>query len=171
MTISLFGKEYFALIKDKKIGPITSQWIQIMGVELPNDKAYVKQELLRVKKELRTKRSTIMLQLGIINEMISFENISHRSDSFQDDMRHMRINLQKFICKNYRLKVSFRENMPMSDILIDLSKTDEQLLKEMNSGAQSRIKKALKKEIEFGMAAPDQYKLFYDKWVETSGDK
>lgn len=21
------------------------------------------------------------------------------------------------------------------------------------------------------MAAPDQYKLFYDKWLETSGDK
>lgn len=171
MTITIFGKEYFALIKDKKFWPIKSQWIQIMGVELPSDKEYVKQELLRVKKELSTKRTNIMLQLGIINEMISFENVSHRSESFQDDMKHMRLNLQKFICKNYKLKVAFRENMPMSDIIIDLSKTDEQLLKEMNSWAQSRIKKALKKEIEFGMAGPDQYKLFYDKRVETSGDK
>jgi lipid II:glycine glycyltransferase (peptidoglycan interpeptide bridge formation enzyme) len=103
--------------------------------------------------------------------MISFENVSHRSETFSGDMRQMRINLQKFICRNYKLKVAFRENMPNSDILIDLSKSDDQLLKEMNSGAQSRIKKALKKEVEFGMAAPDQYKLFYDKWLETSGDK
>ena len=57
-----------------------------MGVELPNDKEYVQRELLRVKKELSTKRTNIMLQLGIINEMISFENVSHRSESFQGDM-------------------------------------------------------------------------------------
>lgn len=171
MTITLFGKEYFALIKPKSLGPIKAQWIQVMGVELPTDKAYVKQELSRVKKELNKTKNTIMLQLGIINEMISFENVSHRSESFPDDMKHMRLNLQKFLCKQYKLKVAFRENMPMSDILIDLSKTDEQLLDEMNSWASHRIKKAIKKEIDFGMATPDQYKLFYDKWLETSGDK
>lgn len=170
MTINLFGKEYFALIKDKKIWPIRSQWVQILWVELPSNKDYVKQELQRVQKELR-RSGNIMLQLGIVNEMISFENVSHRSESFQDDMKHMRTNLQKFICQHYKLKVAFRENMPMSDIIIDLSKSDQQLLEEMNSGAKSRIKKALKKEIEFGMAAPDQYTLFYEKRVETSGDK
>ncbi len=112
-----------------------------------------------------------MLQLGIINEMIRFENVSHRSEGFADDMKQMRLNVQKFMRTYYWLKVAFRENMPMSDIIIDLSKSDELLLKEMNSWAQSRIKKALKKEIEFGMAAPDQYPLFYEKRVETSGDK
>jgi lipid II:glycine glycyltransferase (peptidoglycan interpeptide bridge formation enzyme) len=112
-----------------------------------------------------------MLQLGVINEMISFENVSHRSETFASDMRQMRLNVQKFMRKHYGLKVAFRENMPSSDIIIDISKTDEQLLNEMNSGSKSRIKKALGKEIEFGMAAPDQYTLFYDKRVETSGDK
>lgn len=90
-----------------------------------------------------------MLQLGIVNEMISFENVSHRSESFQDDMKHMRLNLQKFICKNYGLQVAFRENMPASDIILDITKSDEQLLNEMNSGSKSRIKKALGKQIEF----------------------
>lgn len=171
MTIRLFGKEYFALIKDKKFWPIKSQWIQVMGVELPSDKDYVKQELLRVKKELSKKNTNIMLQLGIINEMISFENVSHRSESFSDDMKHMRINLQKFICKHYKLKVAFRENMPNSNIIIDLSKPDETLLMEMNASARQRIRKAFGKKIEFGMAPPDQYKSFYDKWLETSGNK
>ena len=171
MTINIFGKDHFALIKPKSFWPIKAQWIQIMWVQLPNDKDYVKQELLRVKKELSKTGNNIMLQLGIVNEMISFENVSHRSESFQDDMKHMRLNLQKFICKHYGLKVAFRENMPSSDIILDISKTDEQLLNEMNSGSKSRIKKALKQEIEFGMAWPDQYKLFYDKRVETSGVK
>jgi hypothetical protein len=55
MTINIFGKDYFALVKPKSFGPIKAQRIQIMGVELPNDKEYVKQEIKRVKKELSKK--------------------------------------------------------------------------------------------------------------------
>ena len=168
MTIRLFGRDYFALIKDKSFGPLKTQWIQIMGVDLPNDRQYVIDELKRVKKELSSKKTNIMLQLGITNEMISFENVMHRSEEFTDDMKHMRLNLQKFLCKHYKFMVAFRENMPMSDILIDLSKSDEQLLEEMSGGSRQRIKKAIGKQIEFGMAAPDQYELFYAKWKETS---
>ena len=171
MTVNIFGKDYFAIIKPKKIGPIKAQWIQIMGVELPTDREYVIAEIKRVKKELSKKQTNILLQLGIVNEMISFENVSHRSDDFQLDMKHMRLNLQNFLQKHYKFKVAFRENMPMSDIIIDVSKPDDQLLQEMNSGSRQRIKKAIGKEIEFGMAAPDQYDLFYQKWKETSGDK
>jgi lipid II:glycine glycyltransferase (peptidoglycan interpeptide bridge formation enzyme) len=45
------------------------------------------------------------------------------------------------------------------------------LMKEMNSGCKERIKKAIKKWIEFGIATPDQYDIFYDKWIEVSGKK
>ena len=171
MKVNIFGKEYFAIVKPKSFGPIKAQWIQIMGVDLPNDKNYVLSELKRVKKELAQKQTNIMLQLGIVNEMISFENVSHRSEEFQADMKQMRINLQNFLKKHYKFKVAFRENMPMSDIIIDVSKPDDQLLQEMNSGSRQRIKKAIGKQIEFGMASPDQYDLFYQKWKETSGDK
>ena len=109
--------------------------------------------------------------MGIINEIISFENVSHRSNEFKEDMKQMRLNLQKFLCTQYGVKVAFRENMPNSDIIIDISKTDEQLLADMNSGSRQRIKKALKKEIGFSMASPDEYELFYQKRVETSSDK
>jgi hypothetical protein len=77
--------------------------------------------------------------------MISFDNVSHRSDSFKDDMKQMRLNLREYICKNFNLENSFRENMPQSDILIDLNKTDDELIQEMNSGCKDRIKKAVKK--------------------------
>lgn len=86
-------------------------------------------------------------------------------------MRQMRINLQEYLCTHYGLQVAFRENMPNSDIIIDVSKTDEQLIDEMNSGSRQRIRKAMSKQIEFGMASPDQYPLFYKKRVETSGVK
>lgn len=168
-TITLFGKEYFGTIKTKKFGPIRLQRYQVMGVELPNDQEYVRQELAQLKKNFKGKG--MFFQLGCINEIISFENVSHRSEEFTQDMGQMRLNLQDFLCTTYGLKVAFRENMPNSDIIIDLSKTDEQLLNEMNSGSRQRIRKAMSKQIEFGMASPDQYPLFYKKRVETSGVK
>lgn len=168
-TVEIFGKEYFGTIKEKKIGPRTLKWYQVMGVELPSDKEYVRSEIARIKKEFRKK--WMFFQLGIVNEIISFENVSHRSEEFKEDMMHMRNNLQTFLCENYGFRVAFRENMPNSDIIIDVSKPDEQLIEEMNSGSRQRIRKAIGKQIEFGMAAPDQYPLFYKKRVETSGVK
>ncbi len=168
-TMELFGKEYFWTIKTKKIWPFTTKRYQIMGVELPVDKKYVYSELLKLKKHFKGKG--IFFQLGLVNEIISFENVSHRSEEFKEDMMQMRLNLQEFLCSNYGFEVAFRENMPNSDIIIDVSKPDEQLLNEMNSWSRQRIKKALSKEIKFWMASPDQYELFYKKRVETSGDK
>jgi len=43
------------------------------------------------------------------------------------------------------LKLSFKENMPQSTIMIKLDKTDDELLNEMNSGCATRIRKAIKK--------------------------
>ena len=83
----------------------------------------------------------------------------------------MRLKLQEILCADYGFKIAFRENMPNSDITADVSKTDEQLFAEMNSGAKSRIKKAMKSNIAFTVATPDQYKSFYDKRLETSGNK
>jgi lipid II:glycine glycyltransferase (peptidoglycan interpeptide bridge formation enzyme) len=45
------------------------------------------------------------------------------------------------------------------------------LMKEMNSGCKERVKKAMKKWIEFGIASPDQYDLFYQRRKEVSGAK
>jgi hypothetical protein len=39
--------------------------------------------------------------------------------------------------------------MPQSDIIYDVTQSDEQLMKEMNSGCKERVKKAIKNQIEF----------------------
>ena len=168
-TIELFGKEYFWTIKIKKIWPFTTKRYQIMGVELPTDKNYVQSELNKLRKHFKGKG--IFFQLGFVNEMISFENASHKSEDFKEDMLQMRHHLQEFLCQNYWLEVAFRENMPNSNIIIDLSKPDDQLIMEMNASARQRVRKGINKKLEFGMAGPDQYQAFYDKWLKISGKK
>jgi len=170
-TVKLFGKEYFWLIKEKKIWPIKTKRLQIMWVELPTDKEYVRSEINRLKEIYKKKKWIIFVQLCLLNEIIRFENVWLRSDNFLNDMREMRLNIRQEITKNYWLEVACRENMPQANIVYDITKSDDDLLKEMNSWCKERIKKAIKKWINFGVAWPDQYNLFYEKWKEIWWNK
>lgn len=167
-VIDVFWKKYFGLIKTKSLWIFKTQWYQIMWVELPDDKNYVNAELERIKKEYSKKKSNILFQFWFINEIIRFENVWHRSDDFKNDMRKIRLNIRDFICSSFGLKLAFRENMPQSNVVYHIgNKTDDEFLEQMNSGCKDRVKKAMKKWIYFGIASPDRYDLFYDKWLET----
>ena len=169
--VNIFWKEYFWLIHTKKIWPIKLSRLQIMWVELPSDKEYVKSELQRIKNIYQKEKWIIFIQLCLLNEIIRFENCWQRDENFVTDMRQMRLNIRQEITQAYGLEVSFRENMPQANIIYDITKSDEDLIKEMNSWCKERIKKAMKKWIEFGIATPDQYDIFYKKWTEVSGKK
>lgn len=104
----------------------------------------MQQELDRLRAILQKESGTVFIQLGIINEITSFENISHRSGEFNNDIKQQRLDIQKQLFDNYRLHIAFRENMPQSNIIYDVTKTDEELIAEMNSGCKERIKKAIK---------------------------
>lgn len=170
-TENLFWKEYFWLVHEKNIWPIKLKWLQIMWVELPNDKEYIKSELKKLKEKYSNEKWIIFIQLWLLNEIIRFENCWQRDEKFIDNMRGMRLNLRKKITQDYNLEVAFRENMPQANIIYDITKSDEDLMNEMNSWCKERVKKAIKKWIEFGIASPDQYDLFYERWKEVSWDK
>jgi hypothetical protein len=166
--IDIFGKQYFWLIKTKARWPFKIQRYQVMWIELPDDEEYIKAELARIKKEYSQKKSNILFQFGFINEIIRFENIGTRTEDFKNDMKQIRLNIRDFISSKFDLKVSFRENMPQSNIIYYIeNKTDKEFIEQMNSGCQNRVKRAIKKWLYFGMATPDRYDLFYQKWAET----
>lgn len=142
-----------------------------MWVELPEDKEYVKSELNKLKQKYENETWVIFVQLCFLNEFIRFENCWQRDENFVDNIREMRLNIRKQIQNDYWLELAFRENMPQANIVYDITKSDEELMKEMNSGCKERVKKAMKKWIEFGIASPDQYDLFYERWKEVSGSK
>lgn len=159
--IQLFGKEYFAIEKSKKVWPFLLKRYQVMWVTFPDDENLVKAEIKRIRKIYGKDRKNISFQFWSNNEIISFENVSHRSKEFTQDMKQMRLNIREYITRTYGLKVTVRENMPQCDIIYDISKTDEQLLWEMNSGAKERIKKWMKKWVHFERIDQDKYEEFY----------
>ncbi len=140
-----------------------------MGVELPDDKEYVRSEVAKLKKEFRNK--CFFFQLGIINEIVNFENIANKSEEFKEDMKIMRIWLQNILHSDYGILPAFRENMPTTEIVYDVTKSDEMLLKETNAGCKKRIKKAISTWLEFRLVQEDQYEIFFAKRQETAGTK
>jgi len=138
-----------------------------MGILLPSDPDYIRSELQRIKKEYSKSRGNISFQLGCINEIISFENCGMRESEFVKDIKQMRLSLRKKIQEEYPLKLAFRENMPQSNIIYSMTKTDEELIAEMNSGAKEKVRKGMKKKVEFKIANPEQYETFYEKWTKV----
>lgn len=170
--IELFWKSYFCIIKEKKIWPFLLKWYQIMGVILPDDEKYVKKELERIKKLLQKKRGVICLQLWLMNEITRFKNGKKLSEVFKEQVKNQRLILEKKIVETYGLKVAFRENMPVSNIIYDIQKTDEVLLEEMHDSCRTKVKKAMKKNILFKTLETEQeQESFYHDWKEISGKK
>lgn len=170
-SVNLFGKKYFGLIKEKKIWPLDLKRYQVMWVELPDDEDLIKEEIKKIKTEFSGDKKAMFFQWWILNEIINFENMSHRSKEFTQDMKQMRLNIRKYMKNTYQLKLTIRENMPQCNIIYDINKTDEQLIKEMNSGCKGRVKKAIKNNIEFRVADPSEYTEFYIRRKELASHK
>lgn len=169
--VRLFRKEYFYLIKSKKIWPFEFKEFQIMGLQFPDDWTQVRAELKKLKKSFGKSRGNLFFQLGIVNEITSFDNARAREQNIVGKVRSMRIHLRKLIRKETPLKLAFKENMPQTTIMINLKKTDEQLLEEMNSGCAQRVKKAIRKGIEVRLWTPEDYETFFEKWQITAEGK
>lgn len=168
-TVELFGKQYFWTIKIKKIGPWKLQRYQIMGVELPSDKEYVRSEIEKIKKQFRKK--WFFFQLGITNEIISFENSSQKSDEFKQDMKEFRLGLQKVLQLDYHIIPTFRENMPTAGIIYETNKSNEELLKDMNESCRKRTKKAIAQGLEYRIIDKKEYEIFFAKRQKTADAK
>lgn len=167
----IFWKEYFYLIKAKKIWPFTFREFQAIGVVMPEDPEEIKKGIKKLKKEFKSSRGNIFFQLGFVNEITSFDNARAREQNIVWKVRSMRLKTREQIKKESWLKLAFKENMPQSTIMINLSKTDEQLLKEMNNGCANRVKKAIKKGIRIRLWDPDDYDIFFKKWQITAWGK
>jgi len=168
-TVELFGKEYFWTIKTKKFWPITTQRYQIMGVDFPDNQDTIRKELSKLKKHYQGK--WIFFQLGIVNEMISFENSTNKCEEFREDMKEIRIGLQNCLYLDYGLKTAFRENMPTAWITYDTKKSDEELLHDMNESCRKRVKKSIAAWLEYQIVGEHQYEEFFIKRQTTANTK
>lgn len=171
-SITLFDQEYRWLTKKKNFWPISLSWYQVLGVEIPyQNPQWINEEIKKIQHDFWQSRQDIFFQRGITNELVRVHNVSHRSGQFAPELKHARLALQEQLSIQHDLRPSFRENMPLSTIIIDTTKSDDILLSEMNSGARKHVEKAGKKWIDFCVATPSDYELFYAERLKIAWHK
>ncbi len=159
----LFGKKYWGTVKTAKKWLITLAWYQVLGVKFPDiekKKFYINEELDRVKRDIKHGMTDIFLQIWITNHIRVSENTWKN-----------RKELEKRILSNCSLKTSFRENMPLATIVIDLNQDLEILWKKINKSGRRHIRRWEKYNLVFKSAEWDEIKQFYDLWNRTSNFK
>lgn len=170
--IEIFEKKYFCLIKEKKIWFLTFQRYQILGIILPDNDEYIKSELWRIKEELKKKENIISLQLWCINEFARFHNDKKLSETFKEEIKEKRLKINQELTSKFWLKIAFRENMPVSNIVYNVQKEDQILLEEMHDSCKTKVKRAMRKNIAFKIISSDEeLETFYQDWEQVSGKK
>ncbi|MEI7558552.1 MAG: hypothetical protein WCJ45_07305 [bacterium] len=140
-----------------------------MGVELPHDEQEIHQGIKEIRKKFRGKG--IFFQLGLRNPIVSFENSEMKSEDFRQDSKDIREHLQRFLYKKYGMYTAFRENMPTASIIYDVTKSDDDLRKDMNESCRKRIKKALGEGMDYRIIVKEQYEEFFAKRQKTAETK
>ncbi len=166
--VHLFWKDYFWLIKKKYIWPIKIQRFQVMWVEFPDDIKLIHSELDYVKKKYWNKFWNICFQFGLNNTIIRFFNNEKKTEWFEEWIKNMRLELREQIYKEFWLRTAFRENMPESNIVYELDKTNEEILAWFNDWARQKVRKWISHWVEFWVANFNEHSAFYNKWCEVS---
>ena len=167
----IFGQRTFYLIKEKKIWPFTFKEFQAIGIKMPENFWKVTEELNNLKGKFWSQRGNIFFQLGFINEISHFDNKHLKDKDFPEKIKEMREDTLNKITKETNLKLAFKENMPQTTIIINLKKTDEELLNEMQNGSAEKIKKAIKKGIKIREWTAKDQETFFQKRKIIAGEK
>lgn len=142
-----------------------------MGIDIALNEQKITEAKKIIKEKFWNSWRDIFFQWGVSNEIVKFNLHELKEPEFTTNLRESRIFLRKHLEEAYGLIFAFRENMPESGIMCDLTKTDEEIISEMNKSAKDHIKKWFKQEIEFKEAEEDEYEAFYQKRQETAGKK
>lgn len=170
-SVKLFDREYFGTIKTKSLLGIRFKWYQILGIEVDLDEEKMKKEIKKIKTQFWNSWTNLFFQWGITNEIVNFDIKDQKEVEFEQNLRESRIFLRKHLEETYGLVFAFRENMPESWIICNINKSDKELLLEMNESSRDRIKKGIKKNIEFREAEEGDYEEFFEKRQATAGKK
>lgn len=176
LTFSFDGQHFFASRKTKKIWPFHLQFIQVLGVRTNDDShEYLKRFVPFVKKHFAQYHSRwhplIAVQIGLTQSLAIKKQFKTNDLTFAQQVKTQRIFLYKHLKQFFGLRPSHKENMPLSTIIIDLQRDEDQIFSSCEKTVKLRIKAAKKKWFVFRRAEYDQRESFYDIWHTVSLQK
>ncbi len=154
--IQLFGKKYWWVRKTHKKFWLKINWFQVLGITIPKDisEEDFKKEIENLKRDFSS-WNNIFFQLGFINKL-------------PKPYYESRLDIEVKFQAKYGLYSSLKENMPLATIVIDLTKSEEEIYKNFSKSAKRNINKAIKNWLTFHIASEKDIEKFYDLWEYTA---
>lgn len=171
--IDFLWKKYWWVVKEKSKLNLKFKWYQILWIELDN---YSRENIFLFKKELKYireqfKRSfgDIFFQFWFINQLNKIKTYKlHKEDELINNKCRIDRLTNEHYMKTLWLDISFRENMPLATIKINLNKWTDELFQDIRRSGREKIKKAIKRWVKFKIAEEKDWENFYNIWHETS---
>jgi lipid II:glycine glycyltransferase (peptidoglycan interpeptide bridge formation enzyme) len=167
-NITLFGKEYQHIIREKKRGPIILCWIQILGIEniQQHTLSQRKQELLPINQ----KHKPLFIQCWSVDTLTTISSQGLRDTTIIESAKKTRDESTKILTSQWR-KSSIKENLPPSTYIIDITKSKEDLTKKLWSQHTTKIKKATKNNISVSVTQWHDIDDFFSILQQTGKEK
>ncbi len=169
------GKKYFGVIKEQSRRWLKIRWHQVLWIDatdyLRNYPEVFKKEIEKVKRDYKHNYWDIFFQFGFIDDLASFKIKELKDKKFVEDIKNRRKSREEIMKQEYWLLKSFRENMPLATIVVDLTGWEETIWTNMTKSARNHIKKATWHWLYFEFAKDEDWERFYDVWHETSFEK
>lgn len=169
--IELLGKRHFGVIRDKKLGPRSFRWYQVLGIEIQDKHAQLKKDIENIKNTYLNDKHALFFQLGIIDPFDGFPCKINKNEAVLKAIRLKRNITQEEMKELFDLEIGFKENLPNSTIMIDLKKKEDELRADVTSNCKQAIKKAQRHHLEFVEATPEERDKFYQIRSGTASKK
>ena len=154
--ITIFWKKYWGVKKTHKIFWIKMHWFQVVWINIPKN---ISQE--QFKNEIQKLKQSFLDWNNIFFQFWFITNL-------QEPFYETRQNIKWDFLKNYGLYPTIKENMPEATIVIDVTKSEEELYKSFSKSAKRNVRKAIKNDLYFKIANEKEINDFYDLWYKTS---
>ena len=153
---TLFWEKYWWIKKTHKTFWLKINWFQILGITIPDwtSEKQINYEINALKSKYK-KFNNIFFQLWFINQI-------------QEPYFENRQILNNEMKKKYKLQTSIKENMPLATVIVDLTKSEENIYNDFSKSAKRHIKKTIKSEIYFKIADQNEINDFYTLWSNTA---
>ncbi len=167
-NVSLFGKEYQAIIRERSILGYKLSRVQILWIEDIRDHSF--QQWKTELKDLAYKHTPLFIQLGAVDIMSVTTRQQLQDMSVVQDLMQIRKEEIAKLEKQW-FAYSSKENLPPSTYLVDIQQDEDALSANLWSQHAQKIKKAKKNNIQVSKADRSDYRAFYNILEVTGSTK
>lgn len=173
--LSLFGKEYFGIVKSqRRLGKTLNRYMihGIEWVDLKKKNKELSETLAHIRRDYAKKRGDIFFQFGFLDEFEKVDTKLLKDDEKKvEQIQKQKMKLNQVLRDWYELLPSWREHMPDTTIKLNLTQWIQALRSWYSKSGKRYINKAKKEDLSFDVAKGKEWSEFWEIWYSMAYDK